>query len=191
MSDSLEHSLEVHNVSVVVRPLPPVHEHVWLPHQREALAVVATELLGYPHSKILTLFQKCKAIYIGDFIVGSKVSQYTTSSHVIVKHPKHPHGLHLARIEFFAKVNIDTTSLPRGVDPTFWIAVVSLYDEHPCKMWFGHPTEVWATSTLPDCFFLPISYVVSRVAYCELDVNFGRFIGREKVIFVSPLCLYK
>lgn len=180
MSESLEHSLETHDTTVIIKPMPPVYEHAWLPHQKQGLLTTATELLGYRQCQILTLFQKCKALSIGGFIVGSKQSQYTTSSHVIVKHPKHPHTLRLTRIEFFSKVNIDKTMIEPGVKPCFWIAVVSLYDEHPCKVWFGHPTEVWATSTVPDWYFIPVSYVISRVAYSETEVDFGRVIGSEK-----------
>ena len=187
MSDTLEYILRDSTNLGDIKPLPPVHEVAWLPHQKEVLHMVATQLLGYKNSKILTLFQKCKAVSLGEFIIGSKISQYTTSSHVLAKHPQHPHNQHLARIEFFAKVDVITTADHQS---SFWIAVVSFYYEHQCKVWFGHPTQVWARSTLPDWFFIPISYIQSRVAYCEVEVDFGHVISREKIMVVSPLAIY-
>ena len=110
MSDSLEYSLHDFTRLSNINPLPPVHEVAWLPHQKEALCVVATQLLGYKNCKILTLFQKCKAVSLGEFIIGSKISRYTTSSHVLAKHPQQSHNVHLARIEFFAKVDAITAA---------------------------------------------------------------------------------
>ena len=188
MSDTLEYSLRDSTCFGDIKPLPPVHEVAWLPHQKEALCVVATELLGYKNCKILTLFQKCKAISLGEFIIGSKTSQYTTSSHVLAKHPQQPHSQNLAIIEFFAKVDVITTD--DNHQSSFWIAVVSFYYEHQCKVWFGHPTQIWARSTLPDWFFIPISYIQSRVAYCEIEVDFGHIIGKENIVVVSPLAIY-
>ena len=40
-------------------------------------------------------------------MIGSKHSRYNTSSHVMATHPRHPDNRpHLARIEYFAKVDI-------------------------------------------------------------------------------------
>ena len=65
---------------------------VWL-----LLSFLATRT---PNSYIV---QKCKAISLGEFIIGSKTSQYTTSSHILAKHPQQPHSQNLAIIEFFCK----------------------------------------------------------------------------------------
>ena len=100
----------------------------------------------------------------------------------------HIHSQNLAIIEFFAKVDVITTD--DNHQSSFWIAVVSFYYEHQCKVLFGHPTETWARSTLPDWFFIPISYIQSRVAYCEMEVDFGHIIGKENIVVVSPLAIY-
>ena len=42
MSDTLEYSLRDSTRFGNIKPLPPVHEVAWLPHQKEALCVVAT-----------------------------------------------------------------------------------------------------------------------------------------------------
>lgn len=46
---------------------------------------------------------------------------------------------------------------------------------------------MWTTSTLHDIIFIPISYIRCRVALSEVEVDFGQFIGKEKVFIVSPL----
>lgn len=186
MADSLELSLHDSASSGLANPLPPVCEFAWLPHQKEALRLVTMELLGHDNFTILTLFKKCKAISICGFVIGSKNSRYTTSSHVMTIHPGHPYTPHLARIEFFAQVDLELT-VGNEANVSHWIACVSYHFEHRCKVWFGYPTEVWARATSHDLFFIPIMSIRSRVAYCELEVDFGRIIGKEKVMVVSPL----
>ena len=39
-------------------------------------------------------------------------------------------------------------------------------------------------------FFIPISYIQSCVAYCEIEVDFGHIIGKENIVVVSPLAIY-
>ena len=41
--------------------------------------------------------------------------------------------------------------------------------------------------TTPDFFFVPITYIKSRVAYCKMEFDFGRIIGKERIYVVSPL----
>lgn len=62
---------------------------------------------------IFTLYQKCKAVKFATrgFVIGSNNSRYSTSSHVMATHPRHREERpHLARIEFFAKSNIQHLS---------------------------------------------------------------------------------
>lgn len=186
MSETLELSLNKNNSGAgVIKPLPPVCELAWPTYQKEALHPIATEFVGHSDFTILTLFHKCKALSLGEFVIGSCKSRYPTSSRVMAKHPNN-HSIHLARIEFFAKVDIKLVT-GEETNLNFWIAAVSFYFQHEYKVWFGYPTEVWALSTLPDLFFIPINYIVSRVAYCELEVNFGHLVGNQRVMVVSPI----
>ena len=133
--------------------------------------------------QILTLFQKCKAIKMESkgFVIGSSNSRYSTSSYVMATHPRYPGNKpQLARIEYFAK--LDILSLM-----SYWFAAVYFYFDHQCRVWFGYPCEVWSYSTVPDLIFIPISFISCRVALCELEVDFGRVIGKQKVFVVSPL----
>ena len=37
-----------------------------------------------------------------------------------------------------------------------WLAAVSYYHPHPCRIWFGHPVQVWSATTEIDIHFVPI-----------------------------------
>ena len=41
--------------------------------------------------------------------------------------------------------------------------------------------------TMPDFFIFPITYIKSCVAYCNMEFDFGRIIGKERIYVVSPL----
>ena len=186
MSNTLESTL-YNSTTDRIKPLPPIVECAWLPHQKEALLPLATDLVGHSSFNIRTLFQKCKALSFGEFFIGSHKSRYTTSSHVIVKHPNHPSSLHLARIEFFARMDIQQNVSHQEINSSYWVAIISLYFPHEEREWFGYPTEVWGLSPMFDLQFISVNHIVSRVALAKLDVGFGGHIGKENVVVVSPL----
>ena len=89
VTEAFEHSLSNSATQPlgVIKPLPPTHECALFPHEKEALLPIVQELVGHESYDILTLFQKCKAIFVRNFIIGSNGSRFTTSSHVMAKHP--------------------------------------------------------------------------------------------------------
>ena len=130
------------------------------------------------------MYKKATALSVGGFILGSLKSRFITTSHVMALHPNHPNQLYLARIEHFATMDIRDNSKANTI--SIWTACVHFFDEHPCKVWFGGPTQVW-TRTTPDAFYIPLDHIKTRVAYCETLVDFGRIIGKEVVYIVSLL----
>ena len=108
-------------------------------------------------------------------------------------HPKYPNEPQLAKIEYFAKLdardNTNTcfTSIDSNGGLSIWIACVSFYYMHDCKVWFGGPTQVWCRSTSPDQYYISLSSIKSRVAHCETVVDFGRVMGKQTVFVVSML----
>lgn len=69
----------------------------------------------------------------------------------------------------------------------FWLAAVSFFFEHPCKVWVGYPVEVWSTATKPDICYIPITKIESRVVYTKKSVDFGRIHGNQTVFVVVPI----
>lgn len=67
------------------------------------------------------------------------------------------------------------------------MVAVKLFFLIVCKVWFSVPTEVWSAVNTPDIYFLPLTCIKSRVAYCKKTVNFGRVVGDDSVIIAVPL----
>ena len=108
-------------------------------------------------------------------VIGSSNSRYSTSSYVMATHTRYPGN----------KPQLDILSLSNVM--SYWFAAVYFYFDHQCRVWFGYPCEVWSYSTVPDLILIPISFISCLVALCELEVDFGRVIGKQKVFVVSPL----
>lgn len=143
-------------------------------------SVVAEELgLQQDSFNILTLYKRAKGLLINDCILGSKESRYITSCHVYVTGQQ----LRLAIINYFLEIVI----LRDGNSRTMWMANVSYYDQHNCRVWYGSSVEVWAAVTSQGVYFVPISKVKCRVAYSKQEVNFGSVIGTDKIIIACPL----
>ena len=180
---SLEQALQYAEGNI--NPLPPVCEAAWQQHQKQSLACIVHSILGHNDYVLLTLYEKCKALSIAGFVLGSARSRFTTKFHVMAFHPQCANKLCLARIEHFSKLDIKNNQ--HDCILSIWTACVSFFDEHPCKVWFGGPTQVWTRSVTPDHHYIKLSSIKCRVAYCETKVDFGRRIGQETVFVVSLL----
>ena len=69
----------------------------------------------------------------------------------------------------------------------FWVAHVNWYLEHPCKIWYGTPIEVWSTVISPTASLIPVQSIKSRVVYTKCTRNFGRRLVNDTVFVVSPV----
>ena len=163
---------EAHNTAVDLKPLPPVFE----PHQVDSLKECLTDIVTGDFS-ILPLIRKCAAISVNGHVIGSTKSRYTTSSVIMVDGS----ALRVAEIQYFFSFDVDVCQT--GLQ-TFDYAALCFYFPHECKVWFGYPTEVWSCVTCPDVCFIPIDHLK---AYSKQKVNFGRRIGEDSVLIISPL----
>lgn len=171
-----------------IKPLPPIYEVVWEKHQKRELNNLMSSVIGHDNFSILTLYEKATALSVDSFVMGSAGSRFVTTSLVMAIHPLHPAHLYLTRIEHFAKLNVRDNI--KDVTHSIWTACVSFYYEHECKVWFGGPTQVWSKTTSPDMYYIILSSIKTRVAYCECVVDFGRVIGSQSVFVVSLLSNY-
>ncbi len=160
-----------------IKPLPPVHETAWKPHQK----LLVCELFS-SDVDIQILYDIAPALSVGGrFILGSSRSRFITKSHVLAMHPKH-NKLYLAKIEHFAKVVIQHYSTTTSK----WIACVSFYHAHDYQQWFGGPTSVWTRSVFENSYIL-LTGIHCQVAISEADINFGHELGMQTVFVVSRL----
>ena len=171
--------------SKLVKPLPPIHEVAWETHQKRSISADLTPFIEHEDYTLLTLYQKSSALSVGGFILGSSSSRFVTTACVMATHPNHPDQLNFARIECFAKLDIKDNRNTSTI--SVWTACVRFYEEHPCKLWYGGPTQIWTRTTSLDVFYIPLHFIKNRVAYSETSVNFGRIIGTETVYIVSLL----
>ena len=63
-----------------------------------------------------------------------------------------------------------------------WVAAVSRFMDHPCRVWYGNPVQVWSAASFPGFTFIPVTNIVSRVVYTKTVRNFGQLISRDSVV---------
>ena len=85
----------------------------------------------------------------------------------------------IANIDMFLKCSYVVEG--KATTSTIWLAH---FLEHPCRVWYGYPTEVWSKFESSESVFI---HVHSRVAYVSANVNFGRMIGINSVYVVVPV----
>lgn len=130
--------------------------------------------------EILTLYQKCGALKVGNFVIGSNTSRFYQGSVVKV----HINGTEkLCEIQYYARCVVKYQRKTSFI----WLSAVSFFPEHQCNVWFGCPTEVWGGVTDMDINFVPVSSIQHRVAFAKSSVDFGQVIGTDNVVVASPL----
>ena len=142
----------------------------------------------YPNAgekvEILTLYQKCSVVHVGEFLLGSTSGRRKSAAVVFVKGTDRPR---LANIHMFLKCSYVYMVEGKATTSTIWLADINYFLEHPCRVWYGYPTEVWSKFESSESFFIPLFHVHSRVAYVSTNVNFGRIIGINSVYVVVPV----
>lgn len=170
----------------VICPLPPLQERCFPPEQAELVQHVFNVMDGELTSSVLLLYKHAEGLKIGTYVIGSGGPRYYHSSIVLAL----KRGiLSLAKVEFYAQCSAVYNE--SNTTRTEWLAAVSWFTEHPCRIWYGSPTQVWCSTT--DSFeFIPVCHIKCRVVYINASVYFGRMAGTDSVIVVSPLefCIF-
>ena len=136
--------------------------------------------------ELLRLHQRVETVRIGpegEHVLGTEKSRHSRSSFVLAKEPSSG-DTKLAFIQFFSRCTAKKAS---NEQESRWVVAVSWYELHPCKVWFGKPTEVWTTTIAESLSFILIENIVSRVVYVKEEVYFGANVGRDVVYVVVPL----
>ena len=169
------------NQSPEITSLPPVYESAFESHMKVNAHSIISNNITIDSFTVLTLFEKCGAVKVGRFVLGSVSSRFSTVSIVKVKTLGKEK---LAEVQYYAKCTI-TSQASKSLN--FWLAAVSFFPEHQCKHWYGRPTEVWGGISDLDVCFLPLCDIQDRVTFTKSSVHFGQFIGTDKVIVITPL----
>ena len=172
----------------MVSNLNTMEEHAFTTSTITTLQHIISSLYPEDNYTVLMLHFRCNAIKINNFTLGAKDSRYNKTAILLVK----PNTTTvLCEVQYFMKCKLVKISKEedRPHDHTvLWFAAVQLLTEHPCKVWFGHPVEVWSTApTTFDFTFIPLSSIQSRVVYVKTTFNLGRVIGPDSVYIITPL----
>jgi len=190
MQSLLDHILSTYGTNDGVVPLPPLHDSALEPHQKESLTMTVRtmhpDVPNFDKIEVLTIFQRCGAVKIGDILIGSERGKHKPYSIVMV-YPLQLDEPRLARIHCFAKCSYVLQSPNNCNTHSSWFAVVSFFQMHQCHVWFGCPTQVWTRVTSMDSYYLPVSHLQSKVAHCSASIHFGHIIGTDTVYVVVPV----
>ena len=169
-------------------PFPPVYEEVFSTEDKLLLTTTLNSLDFFPTEatfEVLSLYEKCKAVHVGKFVLGSAKSRHKSASIVQVYSVRNSNFV-IAKVEYYLKFHCKVTMDQSVETKSFWFAAMSLFADHNCKNWFGNPTEVWSRLTTQN-LFIPLSHIKCRTAYVDDSVNFGKVIGNQNVLVVVPL----
>lgn len=171
-------------------PLPPLYEQALSSSLKSTLLDAFCKLKYFPSDftlDILSLYQKCKSVKLGRFILGSNCSRHKTASIVLVQ-TLQDNEIKLAEIQYYIKCYVKVSSPSTTTkSESFWFAAVALFQPHDCAVWYGSPVQVWSQVTSVDILLVPVSHIKCRSAYASASVNFGRVIGHDNVLIVVPL----
>lgn len=168
--------------------IPSSHEYTPLPPVQEIALTSSQKLELHPYIngesfEILTLCRKAKALRIRDHVLGAKGSRHSRSSLVLAE--RNNHSIELAEIEYFFQYNVLQSNHSQA--QTFWVAVVNWYLEHPCRVWYGNPVQVWTTVNSPVTSYISVKSIKSRLIYTKCTRDFGTMLVNDTVYVITPL----
>ena len=171
-----------------VHPLPPIHQTGLTPQMRTTLVPIIGQLYDGPVDiQVLSIFQKCFSLNVGGFVLGSQNSRHHSSSIVFASPMQPTDRPKLVQIEYFANICYVLRKQGEETMCTVWMAYGNFFLEHPCRVWFGYPTEVWTNLESSESCFILLSQFSNRAAYTLTEVNFGSVIGTNLVFVAVPV----
>lgn len=169
-----------------VKPLPPISEKAFLDQEIIKIKSVVSSVHLNSQIEVVKLHKSTTAIAFSNSIkLASEKSRYGHCSKVFVDNT-------LVEICSFVQCTCLITDVSSGNSTTHrhWLAKCSPYMPHRCVPWYGYPTQVWASVLVEDFEYYFLNQITSRVVYVRTNVNFGRVIGEDCVLIVTPVPLY-
>ena len=168
--------------SCTVTPLPPVVESTFTKQQVDDIKILLSSILQ-ENCNIAILHNQAKAIMIGDNVFGAHNCRHSHSSFVLAERIDGS-DVNLAIIHSFVE-----STVVIGMDDKFtrWFAIVSWFEPHQCRVWFGYPVEVWCTVSFNEYNLIPLSNIKYRVVCTKANYKFGSVIGEDTVYVTAPI----
>lgn len=171
-----------------VEPLPPVSEGCLPPDQRKCLVSMISQLYDEPAAiEVLSIFQKCSSLRVAVFLLSSVSGRHHLSSIAFSYSLHSTERPKLVRVHYFANISYVVKQGENEILSSIWIARVNFFLEHPCRVWFGYPTEVWTSLESSESSFAPLNSVI------ELHIPWLMFILFISLLLILYLllCLYE
>ena len=179
----MQTNLETEISEETFSPLPPIQERSLSSSEIQERRPYFKAILNGEAFQVLMLCCYTKTLSVGEFIIGANGSKHS-KSHFILAH-RGRERIELAEILYFLECVAITPDTNRSI--TLWTACVKWYMEHPCKDWYGHPVQVWTTTSSPGSFLIPVKSINSRVVHVKHTRNFGSSLSNDTVYVVIPL----
>ena len=168
----------------ICNPLSPIHECCWQPSDIQQLEKLCKEELNIPDCHVLIVTRWTKRLLLNNC--------YLSCDHRkgLIFAMREESGATLAQAIHFSECKCEVSGASESVGPTqkVWVIAVKWYMEHPYKVWYGSPSQVWSSIQRSDIALIPITSFISRAVYIEASieasVNFGRIIR----MYASDYC---
>ncbi len=170
----------VEHVSSNIQPLPPISERVFDDLERDHIRNLLNS--SYPNFEVLRLHKTMHAVALSTIKLASKNSRYGNCSKIIARHK-------VVEILRFVKCYILIKENDHEETTELWLVKCSPYMEHPCKTYYGYPTQVWASTLENNYDFYKIDEITDRVIHAQTKVNFGPPVGEDSVLIISTIPL--
>ena len=145
--------------------LPPVCEMVW--HSDDILKISQVIEVVYGTSrdnfKVHDISRKSKAIKCGNFVISGCNSRHLQSCIVFAKKLTSSE-ITLAELYYFTECTFTVVG-PTNDCHCLCVAALKWYMDHPCRVWYGHPTQVWSCTQCTELDFIPVSYTTTHCVY--------------------------
>lgn len=123
-------------------------------------------------------------VQLNEVAYGSRESRHSKSAIIFAK-PLDGSSSKLAEIEEFIECIVSSSS-PESEGDRVYLVGIYWFIQHECKVWFGHPVQVWSDMHTSSIAYIPLCNISSPAVYTHSDVDFGRAIGCHRVIVAIP-----
>ena len=175
-------SADSNSTSKSFRAIPPVHEKSFSDAELLVIKSVLNNLYQGIDIDVLRLYRQASALQYGNS-QKLEVSRYphTKCSKVFINNK-------LIEITSFMNCTVIVKSAENPSNchtNTHWLLTGQSYMEHPCRKWYGGPTEVWASATNSNVEHYLVQDITHRTVSTVTKASFGRIIGEDTVVVAS------
>lgn len=166
-----------------VLPFQPIQECSFDHQQLEIVKCALDSWVGSINTPLI-LYRRTHALKVANRVIGSKGSRLSKSSIIFAKQ-NISNSQQLGQVEYYAYVSFTEKQSLNKVK-SIWLAFVSWCEEHPCRVWYRAPAQVWHTTSI-ESSFISLQYIQCSSVSVKALVNFGRHVGDQTVIVATPM----